>query len=122
MKTFEDYILSIKDPIHQEKMREILSWISTNYPYLEKRIAWNSPHFVNEGTFILAVSDAKAHFSLAPEYAAVSKFRDLVEKNGYQATDFIIKIKWNQPIDYDLFKQIIEFNIQDKKGLKTYWR
>jgi uncharacterized protein len=122
MKTFQDFINQISDINHQERIKEILSWISTNYPQLEERIAWNSPHFVSDGTFILAINHAKAHVSFVPEHVTISKFRDKIEKNAYQATDFLFKIKWNQKVDYALLKEIIEFNIQDKKGLKTYWR
>jgi uncharacterized protein len=122
MKTFQDFINQISDINHQERIKEILTWISTNYPQLEERIAWNSPHFVSDGTFIIAINHAKAHVSFVPEHVTILKFRDKIEKNAYQATDFLFKIKWNQMVDYALLKEIIEFNIQDKKGLKTYWR
>jgi uncharacterized protein len=122
MKTFIEYTNQISDLNHQGRVIEILNWISSSYPQLEQRIAWKSPHFASDGTFILAINHAKAHVSFVPEHIAISKFRDMIEKNGYQATDFLFKIKWNQKIDYALLKEIIDFNIQDKKGLKTYWR
>jgi hypothetical protein len=122
MKTFLEYTNQISDLSHQERVNEILVWISSNFPMLEHRIAWNSPHFVNDGTFIIAINHAKAHVSFVPEHVAISKFREKIEKNGYQATDFLFKIKWNQTVDYTLLKEIIQFNMQDKKGLKTYWR
>ena len=122
MDNFEAYIENVDHPAHQKRIKEILDWISTTYPNLEKKIAWNQPHFVNQGTFILGLSHAKEHVAFAPEHVAILKFKDLAEKNGYTVTSQIFRIKWNQDIDYNLLKQIIDFNIEEKKGCKTYWR
>lgn len=122
MKDFNDYIEKIENPTQKIRLKEILDWISSKYPFLEKKIAWNQPHFVHEGTFILGLSYSKAHVAIAPEHVTLIKFKELAEKNHYETTDNIIKIKWTQTVDYDYLAQMIDFNLNDKLGYKTYWR
>jgi len=34
----------------------------------------------------------------------------------------LMRLPWNKPVNYDLLKKIIAFNIEDKKDVTTYWR
>jgi len=52
----------------------------------------------------------------------MDKFKTLIIERGYQVTKMLFKIKYTENIDYDLLKQIIEYNILDKKNAKTFWR
>lgn len=122
MKVFEPYLVKIKDEKNREIMEGLLSWVMTNYPMLDKKIAWNQPHFVHNNTFIIAFTHAKQHISVVPEYKAIEVFKEDIKKSNYQSTNFIYKMKWQNPIDYDLLKRIIDYNMEDKKGLNTYWR
>lgn len=122
METFETYLADINNPSQALRVKDILDWIQNQYPKLETRIAWSHPHFVYKGTFILALSYAKDHVAIAPEKVAVDKFRSEAEQFGYAASQQLIKIKWGQPVNYELLQQIIEFNLDDKKGYTTYWR
>ncbi|HHX75843.1 MAG TPA: iron chaperone [Acholeplasmataceae bacterium] len=122
MKVFEPYLVKIKDEKNREIMEGLLSWVMTNYPMLDKKIAWNQPHFVHNNTFIIAFTHAKQHISVVPEYKAIEVFKEDIKKSNYQSTNFIYKMKWQNPIDYDLLKRIIDYNMEDKKGLDTYWR
>lgn len=122
MKVFEPYLVKIKDEKNREIMEGLLSWVMTNYPMLDKKIAWNQPHFVHNNTFIIAFTHAKQHISVVPEYKAIEVFKEDIKKSNYQSTNFIYKMKWQNPINYDLLKRIIDYNMEDKKGLDTYWR
>lgn len=122
MKVFEPYLVKIKDEKNRKIMEGLLSWVMTNYPMLDKKIAWNQPHFVHNNTFIIAFTHAKQHISVVPEYKAIEVFKEDIKKSNYQSTNFIYKMKWQNPIDYDLLKRIIDYNMEDKKGLDTYWR
>lgn len=122
MSAFKEYLENIENPEHRQRVKEIVDWIADQYPFLDKRIAWNQPNFVHDGTFILGLSYAKAHVAIAPEQVAVAKFRQTASANGYSTTDQLIRIRWNQPVDYVMLRELIDFNIKDKKGNKTYWR
>ncbi len=122
MKVFEPYLDTIKVDEHKSVISGLLAWVINKYPMLDHKIAWNQPHFVHNGTFIIAFAHAKQHFSVAPEYKAISEFKKDIRDSEYLSTNFIFKIKWRQPINYDLISRIIEFNMKDKAGMKTYWR
>ena len=122
MEEFKNYLSSIQDQLKRDRMKKLLHWISESYPFLEKRSAWNQPNFVNKGTFILGISHSKEHIAIAPEKVAVDKFKESAHQKGFSTSQQLIKIQWNQEIDYPLIKEIIDFNIEDKQGVQTYWR
>lgn len=122
METFEEYLETIVDISHREKLKGVLDWISDKFPNLGKRIAWSQPMFTNNGTFIIGFSSSKKHFSVAPEGVTIEKFSEDIKKSGYTHTREIFRIPWDKEVDYDLLKRIIEFNIEDKKDTKTFWR
>ncbi|WP_317765312.1 hypothetical protein [Pediococcus ethanolidurans] len=37
-------------------------------------------------------------------------------------TKGIVRMPWDQPFNYELLKQMIEFNIQDKAKIDKFWR
>lgn len=122
MGIFDDYLISVKNDINREKLKEIFNWIDLKYPKLEKRVSWSQPMYTHNGTFIIAFSDAKEHLSVAPEKKALEEFNDEILKAGYSRSKEIMRIKLNQEIDYNLLSKITDFNIKDKEGLKTFWR
>lgn len=122
MDIFEDYLATIVESEQQEKMKQLLTWIHENYPELETRIAWKQPMFVNQGTYIIGFSYSKEHIAMAPENEAIENFKHIIEETGLTYTKNIIRIRWEETIPYDLIKELIEYNIQDKKGYNKFWR
>jgi hypothetical protein len=122
METFEEYLDSIVEPYQRARMKEILNWVKTNYPTLETRIAWNQPMFTDHGTYIIGFSHSKKHISMSPEVKPIKKFRALIEETGLSHTDNIIRIKWEDPIPYDLMETLIDYNIEDKADHSKFWR
>ena len=35
---------------------------------------------------------------------------------------FSFRIKWTDEVDYQLLDKMIEYNLEDKKGMTKYWR
>lgn len=122
MENFEDYLFSIENPMHQEKLRNLLKEISERFPELDTRVAWSSPMFTHHGTFIIGFSAAQNFFSVSPEVSCLNKFISDVEKCGYSHTNNIFRIKWEQPINLSLLEKMISFNIIDKEDHKKFWR
>ncbi|MBN2880255.1 MAG: iron chaperone [Clostridia bacterium] len=121
-KSFIEYIQKIEDIENRAKMEELLAWVSDQFPQLGTKIAWNQPMFTDHGTFIIGFSSYKKHIAVAPEKAAMDIFVDEIEKSGLSRTTQLIQMPWNKPIDYELLKRIIEFNIADKQECATFWR
>lgn len=122
MHPFEEWLNTVEELNHRQKIQEILTWIETEFPILEKKIAWKQPIFTAHGTFIIAFSVSKKHIAGAPEHAAIDHFQESFKQAGYETTKELFRIKWAQPIDYDLLKKIIQFNIEDKAEITTFWR
>lgn len=103
-------------------MEAILNWVQDNYPQLEKKIAWNEPMFTDHGTFIIGFSYAKKHIAVSPEVKTIKKFNKYIVEKELSHTDNIVRIKWEEPIPFELLKQFIEYNIEDKKDYTKFWR
>ncbi len=119
---FEDFLLTVGNPIIERKISNILLWIQKTYPQLEPVMKWNQPMFLHEGTFIIGFSVAKKHLNIAPEEVTLIRFSEDIKNAGYEQTKMLMQIKEKQEIDYELLKKMIDFNIEDKKGLKRFWR
>lgn len=119
---FRVFLDEIQEESKRNRVQEVLSWIQRKYPDLTPVIKWNQPMFMHQGTFIIAFSVAKEHLAVSPEQAGIAHFNQAIDEAGYRATTMLFRIRWNQEVHYDLLAKIIEFNCEDKKGLKTFWR
>lgn len=122
MKEFEDYIYNIENHEHQKRTAEILNWIESSYPTLEKAFKWSQPMFVNNGTFIISLTVTKGHINITPEVKTIQHFSDAIQEAGYKAGKMTFNIKWTQEVNYELLSKMIEFNIEDKADVTTFWR
>ncbi|WP_037288708.1 iron chaperone [Saccharibacillus sacchari] len=122
MDVFAEYLDKVDDPLQRERLENIFAWVHETFPDLGAKIAWNQPMFTDHETFIIAFSTAKAHMSVAPEKAALDRFADKIAASGYTHTNQLFRIPWKSQVDYDLLKEIIEFNIEDKADCTTFWR
>lgn len=122
MDVFADFLTRIQQPAHRDRVEEVLAWISTRFPQLEPAVRWNQPMFIDHGTYIIGFSVAKPHLAVAPEVAGIRRFSDEIMQAGYDHTDNIFRIRWDQPVDYPLLERIIEFNVMDKADCQTFWR
>lgn len=122
LETFEDFIGQIEDPEQQARTAEVLAWVEGTFPNLGKRIAWNQPMFTDHDTFIAGFSVSKKHLAMSPELVGIEAFSAEIKKAGYNHTKMLIQFPWDKPIDYDLLRRIIQFNIEDKAECTTFWR
>ena len=122
METFAEYLKDIENPKHRARVESTLAWVADQFPNLASRIAWNQPMYTDHGTFIIGFSVSKHHLAVAPERAAIPRFSDKIVKAGYDHTKELIRIPWEQPVDFSLLEEIIRFNMEDKKECSTFWR
>ncbi|MBF7019574.1 DUF1801 domain-containing protein [Staphylococcus sp. 18_1_E_LY] len=121
MAIFNEYLQTIKDDNHRDKLTTIFNWIHENYPELETTIKWNQPMFTHHGTFIIGFSSAKQHFSINPEATGMKQFSPQIEQAGYSQTANLYRILWTQEVDYKLLKKIIDFKISEKQDYTNFW-
>lgn len=122
MKTFEEFLAKIEKPEHQERVRNVLTTISEKYSNLAHEVKWNEPMFSDHGTFIIGFSVSKAHLAVSPETYTLNHFEEEIKASGYSRTKMLMRIKWTEEVDMDLIQQFIDFNIEDKKNYKKFWR
>lgn len=122
LEVVEPFLVKMDNPDHRERAEDILHWVLETLPNLKLEYKWNQPMFTNEGTFIIAFSSAKHHLSVAPEKYALDQFREKIEKAGYTHSNQLFRIKYTDEVNYELLKEMIEFNIEDKQGYTKFWR
>lgn len=122
MNAFDEYLNTIADPERRAKLSGVFDRIAETFPTLVPRIAWNQPTFTDHGTFILAFSASKNHFSVAPEKAGIDRFAAEIDAAGYERSAMLFRIRWTDPVDHPLLERIIRFNIESKATCKTFWR
>lgn len=122
MKTIDAFIQEQPNPILQQKLLEIVTWIYREYPHFESAIKWNQPMFMDHGTFILGFSVAKHHISVGLEAYDMEQLHDTIKASGYNQTKMMFRITEKDPVDYDLLRTIIDFKVRDKQDCTTFWR
>ncbi|QOY38156.1 iron chaperone [Anaerobacillus isosaccharinicus] len=122
MEVFTNYLAGIDNPDHRDRTEEVLIWVANHFQNLEPLIKWNTPMFSYNGTYIIGFSTAKQHLSVSPEEVGITQFADDIAQAGYSNTKGLFRIPWNKPVDYELLRKMIEFNIQDKADCSTFWR
>ncbi|GCF94089.1 hypothetical protein NRIC_19800 [Enterococcus florum] len=106
----------------REKMQGLFEWIHKEFPQLEPIIKWNQPMFTDHGTYIIGFSFSRNHVSVSPEVKPMRTFADKIAEAGYDQTKNIFRIKWHQPIDHALLREMIATNINEKKEYSKFWR
>lgn len=122
MDAFEEFLAKIDHPEHRTRTEEVLGWVAERFPGLAPKIAWNQPMYTDHGTFIIGFSVSKKHLAVAPERATMIRFADEIERSGYDHTNELIRIRWENPVDHALLERLIAFNIEDKANCSTFWR
>lgn len=122
MEEFSEYLQNIANPEYKQRMEEIFNWIKEKYPTLTPRYAWNQPMYVAHGTFIIGFSMSKHHMSISPESEGIEYFSDKILASGYTHGKQLFKIPWTASINYELLSKMIEFNMEEKAELTSFWR
>lgn len=122
MEVFADYLTGIDHPEQRERVEEVLNWVAKTYPQLEPVVKWNEPMFTDHSTYIIGFSVSKKHMAVSPEVAGMIHCAEEIQQSGYDHTKQIVRIPWTSPVDYELLKKMIEFNIEDKADYQKFWR
>ena len=122
METATEFLEKIDNLQHRARVEEIFQWITQKFPSLLLEMKWNQPMITDHGTFIIGFSTAKQHLSVSPEEFGMEHFADEIAQAGYSATKGLFRIKWSEPVNYELLEKMIAFNIMDKANCTTFWR
>ncbi|TCD54369.1 iron chaperone [Alloscardovia theropitheci] len=119
---FEEYLNGPRVPqTTQQLLRDALTWVLSQHPELDTRIAWNQPMFTHHGTFILGFSASSKHISVAPEVPTLEKYRDEFTERGYKCLKKTINLPLTMPIPFDLLGKLIDEQLELKKDTTSFW-
>lgn len=121
MNEFDAYLAKLEE-IQRPRMTEVLQWVHKEFPELSTKIAWNQPMFTEHDTFIIGFSASKKHMSVSPEVAGIAHFAPKIEAAGYDHTKNIMRIPWEVDVNYDLLREMIQFNQLEKADYTAFWR
>ena len=122
MHVFEEFLSSIETSEHKTRTKVVLDWVEDTFPELKPEFKWNQPMFTHHGTFIIAFSISKKHLACAPERAGIVRFEHQIKEAGYESSTMLFRLPWNKEVNYQLLKEIIEFNMFDKANHDKFWR
>ena len=89
--TLTEFLETVPEGPKRERMVEVLDWVKATYPELEMRIAWSTPMFTRQGTFIVGFSAAKMHMSVSPEKATMDHFEEYMKERGTDRTAMLAR-------------------------------
>lgn len=121
MTSFETIIEKINNEDHRAKYLSVIDWIKEEYPELLLAIKWSQPCFEKDGAFIISVTPFKAHMAVNLEKAGMKQFADTLDETDYSQTAMTFRIKWDQVVNYDLLKEMIDYQLEAKRDATTYW-
>ena len=83
---------------------------------------YNQPMFLDHNSYITGFNAAKNHYSIGLESQEIVKhFIPEIEAICLKYGHKTIQISYDIRIPSNLFKKIIDFKIEQKKDLKTFW-
>lgn len=122
IKSFPEFLQTIPDPDNRKKMNEVIAWVKETYPELDFRMAWSQPMFTAHSTFIIGFSAAAKHLAVSPERATMLHFEDNLKSRGTNYSKMLVRMPWNEPIDYELISSFINYQLETKKDIHSFWR
>ena len=121
MNQIDEYLANISEENQRAKLSELLKWVTKTFPKLALQIKWKQPIFTDHDTYIIGFSVAKKHLTVGLETRNLQHVAPLLEQNGIKHGTNTFQIAFTDKIPYDLLNQIIEYVIDDKKEITTFW-
>ncbi|MGV9181853.1 iron chaperone [Arcanobacterium canis] len=119
---FADWLATIPVEDNRQRALEVLQWVKKEFPQLGFRFAWRQPMFTDHGTFIIGFSPAREHLAFAPEGEGVEHFAEEFEAAGLSHGTRLVRLRWDEPVPWDLLRRVIEFQIVQKADTTSFWR
>ncbi|QNQ81140.1 iron chaperone [Lactobacillus sp. PV034] len=121
MNQIDEYLANISEENQRAKLSKLLKWVTKTFPNLELQIKWKQPVFTDHDTYIIGFSVAKKHLTVGLETRSLQHFVPLLEQEGIKHGTNTFQIALTDEIPHDLLTKIINYIIEDKKEITTFW-
>ena len=112
--TVDAYLAALPEG-HRSTLAALLALLTSEFPELEARLAWNVPHLYLGKDPVVGLSSAKAHVSLSPWSAAVlAAHRGRL--GGLEATPNLIRIPPGWKPDKALLVSLVRARLAELRG------
>lgn len=110
-ETVDQYIASL-DETKGETIRKILDLVTTEFPELETKLAWNLPMVHKKGKYIAGLAAYKNHLSFSPWSADVLK-TFTPRLSDYVVTKNMFQIPVDWCIDVSLVRDLVSARLAE---------
>lgn len=111
-KDIDEYIAGFPKDI-QAILQKIRQTVKKAAPDASEKISYQMPTFYLNGNLVHFAA-FKHHIGFYPTPSGTEKFKK--EISGYQAAKGSIQFPLDQPIPYDLIRQIVEFRVKENSA------
>ena len=111
-KDIDEYIAGFPKDI-QTILQKIRQTVKKAAPDASEKISYQMPTFYLNGNLVHFAA-FKHHIGFYPTPSGTEKFKK--EISGYQAAKGSIQFPLDQPIPYDLIRQIVEFRVKENSA------
>ena len=112
--TLDDHLASL-DAVKAATLRAVVDAITSEFPDLTVKIAWNVPQLHRGKDYVFGMSAAKNHLTLAPwGNGVLDAFRGRLTGYTLGKGTFQVPVDWN--VDADLLRDMVAARIAELDG------
>jgi len=78
--------------------------------------------FNRQGTYIIGLSAASKHMTMAPERATMICFEPVMRERDTGFGKMFARQPWIKPFDYELLDAFIQYQLNEKQDITSFWR
>jgi len=110
--SLDEYLASLDDPVAATTLRSIIDVVLADFPDLQVKLAWNVPQIHRDGKYVLGLSAATNHLSIAPWSSRV--MADFTARLGdYVVTPNLFHVPLDWDVDEDLLKDLVRARLAE---------
>ncbi len=104
-----DYIAGFPEEI-QDRLKQMRTLIQKTAPDAEEAMVYGVPTFKLNGNLVHYAA-FKKHIGLYPTPSGIQAFKK--ELSNYELSEGTVRLPHDQPIPFDLIKQMVEFRVKE---------
>jgi uncharacterized protein YdhG (YjbR/CyaY superfamily) len=113
-KTIDEYIFAFPKNV-QIILEEMRQAISEAAPEAEEAISYGMPAFRHKGILVYFAA-FKNHIGFYPTSSAIEAFKEKL--SDYETSKGTVRFPINEPIPFDLVKEIVKFRVRENLSKK----
>lgn len=105
----DDYIQTFPEDV-QKILYHIRSIIKEEAPQAQEKMSYSMATYILNGLIVVHFAGFKYHVGFYPTPTTIVHFKDKIQ--GYKYSENTIQFSYEQPIPYDLIREIVRYRVQ----------